>query len=182
MLSPGGLVTLATVVVLGRVSNKIQPKYLISVGAIVAAVSMYGLTNVYGDLGFWYFANSRMLLGFGLPLLFIPITAASYDGIPKDKTDMASALINMARNTGGSIGVSIGSNVLAHREQFHQARLVESVIPSTRSIRRRCGRPRTTSLRKAACRSMRRSRRSRGLARRWGHRRRFWPTWMSSGY
>ena len=72
-----------------------------------------------------------MLLGFGLPLLFIPITAASYDGIPKDKTDMASALINMARNTGGSIGVSIGSNVLAHREQFHQARLVESVIPSS---------------------------------------------------
>jgi len=59
------------------------------------------------------------------------ITTASYDGIPAEKTDQASALINAARNTGGSIGVSLASNVLAHREQFHQSRLVESVIPSS---------------------------------------------------
>ena len=92
---------------------------------------MYELTNVYGDLGFWFFARSRMLLGVGLPLIFIPITAASYDGIPPDKTDQASALINAARNTGGSIGISLVSNVLAHREQFHQSRLVEHAIPSS---------------------------------------------------
>ena len=71
-----------------------------------------------------------MVLSVALPLIFIPIMAASYDGLPKDKTDMASALLNAARNTGGSIGVSIASNVLAHREQFHQSRLAELVIPS----------------------------------------------------
>src|SRR5262249_48437847 len=43
----------------------------------------------------------------------------------------ASALINAARNVGGSIGVSLVSNVLMHREQFHQSRLVESVLPSS---------------------------------------------------
>ena len=52
-------------------------------------------------------------------------------GIAQSKTDQASALINAARNTGGSIGVSIVSNVLTHREQFHQSRLVESVLPSS---------------------------------------------------
>ena len=57
--------------------------------------------------------------------------AASYDGIPAGKTDQASALINAARNTGGSIGVSLVSNVLTHREQFHQSRLVEQVTPSS---------------------------------------------------
>ena len=92
---------------------------------------MYMMTNVYGDLGFWFMARSRMLLGVGLPLIFVPIMAASYDGIPPSKTDQASALINAARNTGGSIGVSIVSNVLAHREQFHQSRLVEHAIPSS---------------------------------------------------
>ena len=51
--------------------------------------------------------------------------------MPKSKTDQASALINAARNTGSSIGVSIVSNVLAHRGQFHQSRLVESVLPSS---------------------------------------------------
>jgi MFS transporter, DHA2 family, multidrug resistance protein len=129
VLSPGGLVTMVMMFVVGRLSGRVQPKYLIIAGAIMVAL-MYDLTNVYGDLGFWFFARSRMLLGVGLPLIFLSITTASYDGIPPEKTDQASALINAARNTGGSIGVSLASNVLAHREQFHQSRLVESVIPS----------------------------------------------------
>ncbi len=95
------------------------------------AISMYGLTDVYGDLNFWFFARSRMVLGVGLPLIFIPIIAASYDGIPPNRVDMASVLINAARNTGGSIGVSIASNVVAHREQFHQARLIENAVPAS---------------------------------------------------
>jgi DHA2 family multidrug resistance protein len=131
VLSPGGLVTMVMMFVVGRLSAKVQPKYLIVAGALIIALSMYDLTNVYGDLDFWFFAHSRMLLGVGLPLIFLSITTASYDGIPPDKTDQASALINAARNIGGSIGISLVSNVLAHREQFHQSRLVENVIPSS---------------------------------------------------
>jgi MFS transporter, DHA2 family, multidrug resistance protein len=133
VLSPGGVVTMAMMFVVGRLAAKVQPKYLIIAGAVIIALSMYEMTNVYGDLGFWYMARSRMLLGVGLPLIFVPILAASYNGIPPSKTDQASALINAARNTGGSIGVSIISNVLTHREQFHQNRLVEQVIPSSAS-------------------------------------------------
>jgi MFS transporter, DHA2 family, multidrug resistance protein len=131
LLSPGGVVTMVMMFAVGRIAAQVQPKYLIILGAVVIAASMYGMTNVYGDLGFWYMARSRMLIGVGLPLIFVPIMAASYDGIPPTKTDQASALINAARNTGGSIGVSIVSNVLTHREQFHQNRLIEQVIPSS---------------------------------------------------
>src|ERR1700721_866479 len=131
VLSPGGVVTMVMMFVVGRLATKVQPKYLIIAGAVLIALSMYGMTNVYGDLGFWFMARSRMLLGVGLPLIFVPIMAASYDGIPPSRTDQASALINAARNTGGSIGVSIVSNVLTHREQFHQSRLVEQVTPSS---------------------------------------------------
>jgi DHA2 family multidrug resistance protein len=130
VLSPGGVVTMVMMFVVGRLAAKVQPKYLIIAGALFIALSMYGMTSVYGDLGFWFMARSRMLLGVGLPLIFVPIMTASYDGIPPSKTDQASALINAARNTGGSIGVSIVSNVLTHRQQFHQNRLVEQVIPS----------------------------------------------------
>jgi DHA2 family multidrug resistance protein len=115
MISPGGIVAMVMMFVAGRLVGKIQPKYLIAAGAVIIALSMYALTNVYGDLGFWFMARCRMLFSFGLPLIFIPITAASYDGIPPDKTGQASALINAARNTGGSIGVSIASNVLTHK-------------------------------------------------------------------
>src|SRR6202011_4055499 len=131
VLSPGGVVTMVMMFVVGRVAANVQPKYLIVAGAVIIALSMYGMTNVYADLGFWFMARSRMLLGVGLPLIFVPIMAASYDGIPPSLTDQASALINAARNTGGSIGVSVVSNVLTHREQFHQNRLIEQVVPSS---------------------------------------------------
>jgi DHA2 family multidrug resistance protein len=131
VLSPGGLVTMVMMFVVGRLSGVVQPKYLIASGAAMIALSMYDLTNVYGDLDFWFFATSRMFLGVGLPLVFLPILAAAYDGLPANKTDQASALMNVARNTGGSIGISLAINVLAHREQFHQSRLAEDIIPSS---------------------------------------------------
>jgi MFS transporter, DHA2 family, multidrug resistance protein len=131
LISPGGLVTMAMMFVAGRLVGKVQPKYLIAVGAVIIALSMYALTNVYGDIGFWFMARSRMLFGVGFPLIFVSITTASYQGLPPDKTGQAAALINAARNTGGSIGVSLVSNVLWNRQQFHQSRLVEHVIPSS---------------------------------------------------
>ena len=131
VLSPGGLVTMAMMFVVGRLTGHVQPKYLIATGATIVALSMYDLTNLYGDVNFGFFAWSRMFLGVGLPLIFIPIITASYDGIPHDKTDQASALMNAARNIGGSIGISLAVNVLAYREQFHQSRLVEHVVPSS---------------------------------------------------
>jgi DHA2 family multidrug resistance protein len=48
---------------------------------VLIALSMYDMTSVYGDLGLWFMARSRMLLGVGLPLIFVPIMAASYVGI-----------------------------------------------------------------------------------------------------
>jgi DHA2 family multidrug resistance protein len=131
VLSPGGVVTMVMMFVVGRLLGKFQPKYLIIAGAVIIAASMYDLTRVYAEVGFWFFAMSRMLLGMGLPLIFLSVTTASYNGVPPQKTDQASALMNAARNTGGSIGISLASNVLAHREQFHQSRLVEHVIPSS---------------------------------------------------
>ncbi len=91
---------------------------------------MYDLTRLTPNADFGFFVWSRCILGLGLPLIFIPITAASYNGLRPDQTDQASALINAARNTGGSIGVSIASNVLAYREQWHQSRLVEHINPA----------------------------------------------------
>lgn len=129
-LSPGGVVTMMMMFVIGRAGSAIQPKYLIAIGAGIIAVAMWNLTRVYADLNFGFFAWARVYIGLGLPLIFIPITTASYDGLRPDQTDQASALLNAARNIGGSFGVSIASNVLAHRGQWHQSRLVEGVVPS----------------------------------------------------
>src|SRR6516225_12398159 len=41
-----------------------------------------------------------------------------------------SALINVARNLGGSMGVALVQTILAQRQQFHQSRLIEHIAPS----------------------------------------------------
>ncbi len=129
-LSPGGLVTAVMMAVIARASRYVPGKYLIAGGALIVAGAMYNLTKIYAGLDFDWFVWQRVYLGVGLPMIFLAITSASYDGIPPEKTDQASAMINVARNTGGSIGVAIAQNVLAERQQFHQSRLVENAIPS----------------------------------------------------
>ncbi|MDE2061760.1 MAG: DHA2 family efflux MFS transporter permease subunit [Bradyrhizobium sp.] len=130
VLSPGGLVTMAMMPITGKLIGSVQPRYLIAAGAAIAGLSMWHLTGITGDITYGYAAMSRIYLAVGLPLLFLPITTASYEGIPPDKTNQASALINVARNLGGSMGVALAQTVLAQRQQFHQSRLVENISPS----------------------------------------------------
>ena len=116
--------------VTGFLIGSVQPRYLIAAGAAIAGLSMWHLTGITGDISYGYAAMSRIYLAIGLPLLFLPVTTASYDGIPPDKTNQSSALINVARNLGGSMGVALAQTVLAQRQQFHQSRLIEHIAPS----------------------------------------------------
>ena len=130
VLSPGGVVTMIMMPITGRLIGFVQPRYLLIAGASIAALSMWHLTGLTGDISYGYAALSRVYLAFGLPLLFLPVTTASYQGIPPDKTNQASALINVARNLGGSMGVAMVQTVWQQRQQFHQSRLVEHIVPS----------------------------------------------------
>jgi DHA2 family multidrug resistance protein len=125
-ISPGGAVTMGMMLIVSRLGF-VQPRYLIAAGAAIAGGAMFDLLRITPDTDFWFFAWSRIYLGLALPLIFIPITTASYEGLPDSKTDQASALINLARNFGGSMGVSLTQTVLARREQFHQDRLIEHI-------------------------------------------------------
>jgi MFS transporter, DHA2 family, multidrug resistance protein len=102
-----------------------------TIGLTGIAVSMWYSTTLTPDASFDYFGWVRVYQMIGLPFLFIPINTVAYDGLPPDKTNQASALMNVARNVGGSIGISLANVVLVQREQFHQARLVESTTPSS---------------------------------------------------
>ncbi|MBV9980706.1 DHA2 family efflux MFS transporter permease subunit [Bradyrhizobium sp.] len=130
VLSPGGLVTMVMMPITGKLISMVQPRYLIAAGAAIAALSMWHLTGITGDINYGYAALARVYLAIGLPLLFLPVTTASYEGLPPDKTNQASALINVARNIGGSMGVALAQTALAQRQQFHQSRLVEHIAPS----------------------------------------------------
>jgi DHA2 family multidrug resistance protein len=129
-LSPGGIATLIMMPIAGRLVGIVQPKYLIVLGASIVALAMWHLTGLNGDITYGYAVRARIILALGLPFLFLPVTTASYDGIPPDKTNQASALINVARNIGGSMGVALAQTIFAQRQQFHQSRLVEHISSS----------------------------------------------------
>jgi DHA2 family multidrug resistance protein len=136
-LMPGGLAMLLVMPIAGQIAGFVQPKYLIAAGMSLIALSMWHMTSLVpgADFGFFAWARvyQRVYQMIGLPFLFIPITTASYAGLRPDETSQASALINVARNLGGSIGVSLATTELARRSQFHEARLIEHIIPSSSS-------------------------------------------------
>jgi len=75
-LSPGGVVTMIMMPIVGKLIGLVQPKYLLIAGASIAAIAMWHLTGLTGDISYNYAALSRIYLAFGLPLLFLPVTTA----------------------------------------------------------------------------------------------------------
>jgi DHA2 family multidrug resistance protein len=128
---PGGLAMLVMMPVAGMVTGLMQPKYWIAIGLGTVALSMWYSTSLVPDATFSYFATLRILQVIGLPFLFIPVNTIAYDGLPANKTAEGSALINVARNLGGSVGVSLANTLLLQRSQFHQSRLVENLTPTS---------------------------------------------------
>jgi MFS transporter, DHA2 family, multidrug resistance protein len=126
-LALGGVLTVILMPVSGLVSGLVQPKWLLFGALGMTAFSLYHLTGLDPTASFWTLAEDRMLQVVALPFLFIPISAASYNGIPPDKTNEASAIINLMRNLGGSVGVSFTTTLLQQRDQFHHERLAEHV-------------------------------------------------------
>jgi DHA2 family multidrug resistance protein len=131
VLMPGGVAMLVMMPVTAQLSSFVQPKYLMAIGMLILAMALWHFTSLAPTASFDYFAWARVFQMVGLPLLFVPITTASYAGLPPEKTNQASALINVARNLGGSIGVSMAITLIAQREQFHQFRLTEHLVPSS---------------------------------------------------
>ena len=130
-MMPGGIAMLLIMPIAGQVTGRFQPKYLMALGLTGIALSMWYSTSLTPDASFDYFGWVRVYQMVGLPFLFIPINTVAYDGLPANKTNQASALMNVARNLGGSIGISLANVVLTQRTQFHQSRLVENTVPSS---------------------------------------------------
>jgi len=131
VLMPGGLAMLLVMPLVGMLSTYVPPKYLISLGLVIVALAMWHSTLLAPNVNFSFFAWARVYQTIGLPFLFIPLTSAAYVGLPPDKTNAASALINVARNQGGSIGISIAGAVLASSAQVHQNYLTANLVPSS---------------------------------------------------
>jgi DHA2 family multidrug resistance protein len=125
VLTPGGIAVIFLMPAVGFMINKVDVRAMVAAGLTISGLSLLWMTNFYLNISFGYLVLARVVQAVGLAFLFVPLNTIAFRGIPPNKTNNASALINLARNFGGSIGISLAATLLTRREQFHQSRLVE---------------------------------------------------------
>jgi DHA2 family multidrug resistance protein len=130
VLSASGLVILFEMPIVGQLTGKLPAKYIIAFGWLALAAGMY-ISTVRLDLSmsFRSAAVLRVIQGFGLGFLFVPITLAGYIGTPPEKANTVAGIINFMRNIGSSVGTSMVTTLLARRAQFHQTVLSQHTTP-----------------------------------------------------
>jgi MFS transporter, DHA2 family, multidrug resistance protein len=126
-LMPGGFAILLSMPLVGFLLGRYDPRRLLLFGLPMVSLSLFYMTRFDTLIDFRTVAIARVIQAIGLAFLFVPINTAAYAVIPKGKNNAASGLINLARNIGGSVGISFVTTMLARRAQLHQTNLVEHV-------------------------------------------------------
>lgn len=125
VLSPSGIAVLCMMPFAGRLVNKIQARYLVSFGMLTTAAGLWATSLLTPQTDYTTFVAVRILQMIGLPFLFVPASTLAFSEIPPEKSSNASAIVSLMRNLGGSIGISLVTSMLAHRQQIQQSNLVQ---------------------------------------------------------
>src|SRR6476620_5326848 len=120
-VSPRGIGSIVSMVVVGRLIGKVDARILIVFGFSVLAYSTYMFVGIN-----LYIAQSNIIYpmiisGFAMGFVFVPLTTMSMATLPQEQIGNASGIYNLMRNTGGSIGIAIMTTLLARNAQVHQA-------------------------------------------------------------
>jgi DHA2 family multidrug resistance protein len=119
-LSAGGLVLIFLFPIAGYIGQKLDPRLMITIGFCLLTLGIWRISDLNLGITFWNAASWRVVMVLGMPFLFVPISVMSYVGIPQAKNNEVSGMTALARNIGGSIGVSFISTMLVRRAQVHQ--------------------------------------------------------------
>ena len=126
-LSPRGLGSLATTPLAGYLTSKTDPRRLLAFGLVLGSLTMFSLSGLNLNAGYWDIFWPQVFQGVALSFLFIPLMTLSMAGIPKEKMGNATSIFNLMRNIGGSVGIAIMTTFLARRNQMHQNVLVGNI-------------------------------------------------------
>ncbi len=138
-LSPRGIGSLATTPLAGYLTSKTNPQKLLVFGLVLGSITMFDLSGLNLNAGYWDILWPQVFQGMALSFLFIPLMALSMAGIPKEKMGNATSIFNLMRNIGGSFGIAIMTTFLARRTQFHHSRLVENITATDLKTRQMLG-------------------------------------------
>ncbi len=129
VLAPRGIGTMISMLVVGRLVRIVDPRLLVFAGLMLAATSLWMMMGFSLDMDEWPLITSGVIQGFGLGLVFIPLSTVAFATLdPRYRTE-ATSLFNLMRNLGSSIGISIVATALAANAQIGHASLVRWLNP-----------------------------------------------------
>lgn len=128
-LAYGGVGSLMIMPVVGRLTVKVDSRWLVAVGLLINALAVYLMSWYNTQISFFYAYFPRFIQGFGLGTTFVSLTTLTMSRISQEKMGNATGLFNLMRNLGGSFGIATATTLLSRRAQFHQTHLVEHLTP-----------------------------------------------------
>jgi DHA2 family multidrug resistance protein len=118
-LMPGGFTIMLLLPLVGFLLSRYSPRWMLAFGLSMLSLSLFHMTSFDLQINFQTVAVARILQAAGMAFLFVPINTAAYANLPRDKNNAASGLMNLARNIGGSVGISFVTTMLDRRGQAH---------------------------------------------------------------
>jgi len=118
-MAPRGVGSFLMMPLVGTVLGRFDPRKALAAGLVGTSWTLYALSNLNLDAGYWDIFWPQFVQGACLAMLFVPLTTATMDPISKEEMGNATSMFNLMRNIGGSIGIACATTYLFRREQVH---------------------------------------------------------------
>ena len=126
-LLPGAIATAISMPLAGKMANRVDARFTIAGGLLLFAVSAWWLGSLNQYAGFWDVFWPRVVQGFSMGFVFVPLTTASLGEIARSAMANATGIYTLIRQLGGSLGIALLQLLQTRREDSVQAALAASV-------------------------------------------------------
>jgi DHA2 family multidrug resistance protein len=122
-----GLAQVLSTLIAARLSQRVDPRKVITVGLSLFAASLWLTSQVTTEWGFGAFLAPQALRGFAIMLCIVPSVGMALSGFDMTELRYASGLFNLMRNLGGAIGIAVVNTWLADNTRIQTARMGETL-------------------------------------------------------
>ena len=129
VLVPRGLGTMAAMFVVARLIGRVDTRLIILAGLTLTAVALWQMTGFSLLMGMGPVISTGVLQGFGLGLVFTPLSVVTFSTLPRQILTQGTAIFSLTRNIGSSVGIAIVEALLVENTQVVHSRLVEQLRP-----------------------------------------------------
>src|SRR3954467_12518888 len=127
LTAPRGVGTLFSMLIAGRLTGKFDARILVGIGVCLMGVSLYMMTGFAIDQPSRPVIVSGVVQGLGLGLIFVPLQTLAFETLATRFRTTGAALLNLSRNIGGSVGISVVSTQLVRMTQVAHAEMAQHI-------------------------------------------------------